>query len=110
MKLATFLVAALLLTSSADAGHSKAWTYKVQKPSTGNYACVQVLWKKDEAEMVKQYGAAGITMVKRFNDGRPDPSQWQLIIVPIPKDGFNDHRTMEIIGHELYHALGADHD
>lgn len=109
MRLATFFVAAWLLTSSADAGHSTTWRYKVQKPSTGNYACVQIRWMPQE-EIIKRYGAAGITFVKRKNDGTPQSDEWQLMIVPLPTDGFNDHRSMEILGHELYHALGADHD
>lgn len=99
-----------LTTQDAEAGHDAKWRYKVQSGPTVSYACVQVIWKETEADVIKQTGAAGMLYPKYKADGTIDSSQWQLMVVPKPKGYFNDHRTMEILGHEFFHALGADHD
>lgn len=97
-------IAALATASAVVAGHHGFRYLKYVEP-TRTTACVQVKWEKDEATMVEKYGASGWLLRNKGSD-----EGYHLMVVPKPRGGFNDHRTMEIIGHEFLHAVGADHD
>ena len=91
-----FLAALVLATSAALA---QGWKYRSYKEPAREKVCVQVMWRATEQEVVDMCGGAGC-----WYKGEPS-----LIVAPRPKD-FNDSRAIYILGHELLHALGAEHD
>ena len=98
----------VVLTSALSwAGHPLVYRYF--KPHTDSTVCVQVKWTPNEQDNIKRCGGAGCAYPNKDENGRIRQDVWQVMTVPIIRD-FNDHRRLEILGHEFYHLLGGDHD
>jgi len=78
--------------------------YRHYGPPTRDTVTIRVQWvaSEDEAARGLCQGGGGCYF-KNSGDG-PD-----LIIAPKPKN-FDDRRALLILGHEVFHALGATHD
>jgi hypothetical protein len=76
--------------------------YRHYRPPTKDRACIRVMWQ--ELEKAQQVCGGGQACWKPSATGNHD-----LIVAPKPRD-FNDERRLMILGHEVLHALGAEHD
>lgn len=94
------LVAVLLLNTFAWA--ALPVPYKWFSPPTKTKVCVQVQWVTPQkaADICKGGSACWFPSATGHHD---------LIVATQPKD-FNDEWALMILGHELFHALGAKHD
>ena len=86
----------------------KRWTTKEQfafyKPPTRNRVTITVRYTDEKPAIMQTKnckGGAGCAL-ERVSDG-----EWELA-VPRPVD-FSDEKALYILGHEVLHALGAQH-
>ena len=100
-------VLALVLAVVFVASISKAFgalpiPYKWFSPPTKTKVCVQVMWVTQDraAELCKGGGACWFPSATGGHD---------LIVAVKPSD-FNDTWLLMVLGHELYHAMGSQHD
>lgn len=91
----------MLITEFARGGEITI-PYRWFSPPTATVAHVQVQWvdAKTAAAICKGGAACWFESATGNNS---------LIVAQQPKD-FNDERSLMILGHEFFHALGAQHD
>ena len=96
------VLALLLGWSIGSAWGALPIPYRWFSPPTKERVCVQVMWVTQEraAELCKGGGACWFPSATGNHD---------LIVAQRPKD-FNDTWYLMTLGHELYHAMGAQHD
>lgn len=76
--------------------------YRFYAPPTKTLVTVQVMWVGAESARAICKGGAACWFPSAT--GQPD-----LIVAEQPEN-FNDERRLMILGHEFFHALGAQHD
>ena len=81
--------------------------YRFYEPPVHSQACFQIVWRSEErnAASVCKGGIACAVLPKEKNE----LGGTGVIYAPPPKD-YNDERRLLILGHEVLHVLGANHD
>lgn len=98
----------LVLLLSIIASHTWAkqlMQYPDHAEATKNVVVVRVVWM--EPDEVNKFCNGGTVSEEYVILGCFDPSS-NTIYTPQPRS-FNDRQRLVILGHEFWHALGADH-
>lgn len=86
---------------------AKADRYPDSAKSTRNVTTVRVLWLKDFVEV-----DIACTFLNNESPGQGVKgcySESRNLIIAVEPTSFNDHYRLMILGHEFWHALGAEH-
>ena len=78
--------------------------YKVMAPPTKNRVCVTTEWATPAVILAQCGKGTGACFIQSSTD--PDEI---MVIMEEPKDFTDEYRLM-ILGHEVFHGLGATHD
>ncbi|MDP3939798.1 MAG: hypothetical protein Q8R92_16900 [Deltaproteobacteria bacterium] len=98
------LLVLMLLWNALAGAADEAIPYKFYRAPDKEQACFQVRWTETENVGADGYCGAGSACYLESATGGTD-----LIVTPKPKD-FNDRRALMILGHEVLHLLGGQHD
>lgn len=105
--LCVFLLFWIAEMANAESGVFTWEPYKTYTPPTRKQVFVKVTFA-DELEVRRVCGGA-VGCYKETKDRKGNDLVQPEIITPFVQD-FNDVRGMAILGHEMLHALGANHD
>ena len=81
--------------------------YTVYSPPTRSVFLVEV--RLLSSELVRKQCGGAIGCYKPYIDHVGKPLTIPLIIAPAPQD-FNDKEALSVLGHEVLHTMGANHD
>lgn len=101
------LLAGLLFGVALFSSASNAAQYPDSAKSTRNTVTVNVVWMTDHDEVDAICSAFAGIEPKGTIRGCYLPSN--NVIYVVEPTSFNDHYHLLILGHEFWHALGADH-
>ena len=83
--------------------------YRFYEPPVHSQACFNIVWRSEEDNR-KGACKGGIACAILPTDNEKNPlGGTGIIYTPPPKD-FNDKDRLFILGHEVLHVLGANHD
>lgn len=95
----------LCIISTHTFAEGERLQYPATSQSTKNVVFVRVQWMSPEE--VNVFCNNGVKSEEYIFLGCFDPSN-NTLYVPEPRN-FNDYERLEILGHEFWHALGAEH-
>jgi hypothetical protein len=104
VKLSSIIAALAFLPGCAFA----TYIYNDHYPSTLTTVKVEIEWFDSEVELNEMCWRIGLDSRNHYTGCSIKVKDIGYIYVVKPKD-FNDHFRLEVLGHELYHMLGAYH-